>query len=211
MLPRLHHPFLMPTLSLSLTVTHRGHKLKQMVPKPYQMPGSPETWVTWLWALHCLSREELVQSGAPVVQLSIHSRWQPQGGIGTLLMTFVVYMIIIRVAKGGKFGACQMLGFQARTIWFPQAQFTLDLACCCRMSIAQHCHLKQSCSWFQIKTPSKSGSSQESFIGGGMGRATWPLYWLVLCQLDTAGVITEKGASVEEMPPWDPTLRHFLN
>jgi hypothetical protein len=27
------------------------------------------------------------------------------------------------------------------------------------------------------------------------------LYWLVLCQLDTSGVITEKGASVEEMPP----------
>jgi hypothetical protein len=27
------------------------------------------------------------------------------------------------------------------------------------------------------------------------------LYWLVLCQLDTTGVITEKGASVEEMPP----------
>jgi hypothetical protein len=26
------------------------------------------------------------------------------------------------------------------------------------------------------------------------------LYWLVLCQLDTAGVITEEGASVEEMP-----------
>jgi hypothetical protein len=31
-----------------------------------------------------------------------------------------------------------------------------------------------------------------------------------LCQLDTAGVITEKGASVEEMPPWDPAVRHFL-
>jgi hypothetical protein len=30
---------------------------------------------------------------------------------------------------------------------------------------------------------------------------THHLYWLVLCQLDTAGVITEKGASVEEMPP----------
>jgi hypothetical protein len=29
----------------------------------------------------------------------------------------------------------------------------------------------------------------------------WKLYWLVLCQLDTAGVTTEKGASVEEMPP----------
>jgi hypothetical protein len=28
-----------------------------------------------------------------------------------------------------------------------------------------------------------------------------PLYWLVLCQLDTAVVTTEKGASVEEMPP----------
>jgi hypothetical protein len=27
------------------------------------------------------------------------------------------------------------------------------------------------------------------------------VYWLVLCQLDTAGVITEKGASDEEMPP----------
>jgi hypothetical protein len=26
------------------------------------------------------------------------------------------------------------------------------------------------------------------------------LYWLILCQLDTAGVITEKRASVEEMP-----------
>ena len=36
------------------------------------------------------------------------------------------------------------------------------------------------------------------------------LYWLVLCQLDTAGVITEKGASVEEMPR-DPAARHFLN
>jgi hypothetical protein len=37
------------------------------------------------------------------------------------------------------------------------------------------------------------------------------MYWLVLCQLDTAGDITEKGASVEEMPPRDPTVRHFLN
>jgi hypothetical protein len=41
--------------------------------------------------------------------------------------------------------------------------------------------------------------------------ASQALYWLVLCQLDTAGVITEKGASVEEMPPWDPAVRHFLN
>ena len=31
-----------------------------------------------------------------------------------------------------------------------------------------------------------------------------------VCQLDTAGVITEKGASVGEMPPRDPAARHFL-
>jgi hypothetical protein len=29
----------------------------------------------------------------------------------------------------------------------------------------------------------------------------WAMYWLVLCQLDTAGVITEEEASVEEVPP----------
>jgi hypothetical protein len=29
--------------------------------------------------------------------------------------------------------------------------------------------------------------------------------------LTQAGVITEKGASVEEMPPQDPAVRHFLN
>jgi hypothetical protein len=34
---------------------------------------------------------------------------------------------------------------------------------------------------------------------------------IVLASFDTAGVITEKGASVEEMPPSDPTVRHFLN
>jgi hypothetical protein len=37
------------------------------------------------------------------------------------------------------------------------------------------------------------------------------VYWLVLCQLDTAGGITEKGASVGAMPPGDPAVRHFLN
>jgi hypothetical protein len=34
-----------------------------------------------------------------------------------------------------------------------------------------------------------------------LGPSMVALYWLVLCQLDTAGVTTEKGASVEEMPP----------
>jgi hypothetical protein len=28
--------------------------------------------------------------------------------------------------------------------------------------------------------------------------------------LTQAGVITEEGASLEEMPPWDPAVRHFL-
>ena len=41
---------------------------------------------------------------------------------------------------------------------------------------------------------------QVSLWYGGHLLGIW-LYWLVLCQLDTAGVITEKGASVEEMPP----------
>ena len=35
----------------------------------------------------------------------------------------------------------------------------------------------------------------------GLLKGTLGLYWLVLCQLDTAGVTTEKGASVEEMSP----------
>jgi hypothetical protein len=35
----------------------------------------------------------------------------------------------------------------------------------------------------------------------GLVVTTVSLYWLVLCQLDTTGVITEKGTSVEEMPP----------
>jgi hypothetical protein len=38
------------------------------------------------------------------------------------------------------------------------------------------------------------------------------LDWLVLCvDLTQAGVTTEKGASVGEMPPRDPAVRHFLN
>ena len=32
-----------------------------------------------------------------------------------------------------------------------------------------------------------------------------------LVNLTQAGVITEKGASVGEMPPQDPAVRHFLN
>jgi hypothetical protein len=64
--------------------------------------------------------------------------------------------------------------------------------------------------------PLKSGTRQGcllsqylfSIVLEGLVRA---VYWLILCQLDTAGVITEKGASVGEMPPQDPAVRHFLN
>jgi hypothetical protein len=46
------------------------------------------------------------------------------------------------------------------------------------------------------KTPLKTNEDL-----GEMWIPSWFVYCLVLCQLDTAGVITEKGASVEEMPP----------
>jgi hypothetical protein len=39
------------------------------------------------------------------------------------------------------------------------------------------------------------------FLSDFMCKHSHMVYWLVLCQLGTAGVITEKGASVEEMPP----------
>ena len=42
------------------------------------------------------------------------------------------------------------------------------------------------------------GGGDRVFSEGKLGKG---MYWLVLCQLDTAGVITETGASVEEMPP----------
>jgi hypothetical protein len=44
----------------------------------------------------------------------------------------------------------------------------------------------------------EQGGGDRVFSEGKLGKG---MYWLVLCQLDTAGVITEKGASVEEMPP----------
>ena len=38
------------------------------------------------------------------------------------------------------------------------------------------------------------------------------VYWLVLyVNLTQDGVIREKGVSFEEMPPRDPTVRHFLS
>jgi hypothetical protein len=37
------------------------------------------------------------------------------------------------------------------------------------------------------------------------------LNWLVLCVNLTQAGITEKGAPLEEIPMWDPIVRHFLN
>jgi hypothetical protein len=55
-----------------------------------------------------------------------------------------------------------------------------------------------------------SSSLQVALITGVL--ADGEVYWLVLCvNLTQAGVITEMGASVEEMPPRDPAVRHFLN
>jgi hypothetical protein len=48
------------------------------------------------------------------------------------------------------------------------------------------------------RKPEKEIRSQR---GKNHQQNTRDMYWLVLCQLDIAGVITEKGASVEEMPP----------
>jgi hypothetical protein len=42
----------------------------------------------------------------------------------------------------------------------------------------------------------------------GKNRGT--VYWLVLCVNLTQAVITEKGASVEEMSPWDPAFSQLV-
>ena len=39
---------------------------------------------------------------------------------------------------------------------------------------------------------------------------SYPAYWLILCvNLIQARIVREKGGSVEEMPPWDPTVCAF--
>jgi hypothetical protein len=55
----------------------------------------------------------------------------------------------------------------------------------------------------EVRTGSQAGQEAGTDAGAmeGCYLLACFLYWLVLCQLDTAGVITEKGASVEEMPP----------
>jgi hypothetical protein len=62
-----------------------------------------------------------------------------------------------------------------------------------------------------IQWGDRKKSHHRHWVGRYWEKITHLVYWLVLCQLDTAGVITEKGASVEEMPPWDAIVRHFLN
>ena len=48
---------------------------------------------------------------------------------------------------------------------------------------------------------------------GGTSPTEAPFFVLTpaCVKLTQAGVITEKGASLEEMPPRDPAIGHFLN
>ena len=58
-------------------------------------------------------------------------------------------------------------------------------------------YMKGNCDKLQLRFPTNQDLEIEAFLLYFI----YCVYWLVLCQLDTAGVITEKGASVEEMPP----------
>jgi hypothetical protein len=74
--------------------------------------------------------------------------------------------------------------------------------------------LKDWVTWRECKKQVGSRQSLCSFLTEYIhsGTQRWHVYWLVLCvNLTQAGVITEKGASLEEMTAWDPTVRHFLN
>lgn len=57
---------------------------------------------------------------------------------------------------------------------------------------------------------SHSNNSKGQALPPAMDRlGPWELYCLVLCLFATARVIRVEGASVEEMPPLDPTLKAF--
>jgi hypothetical protein len=53
----------------------------------------------------------------------------------------------------------------------------------------------------QARMASTCFTTATGSVGSCEASGANPVYWQVLCQLDTAGVTTEKGASVEEMPP----------
>jgi hypothetical protein len=57
----------------------------------------------------------------------------------------------------------------------------------------------------------KSCSEGREFIPGTENLNKCTCTGLFCVNLTQAGVITEKGASLEEMPPSDPAVRHFLN
>jgi hypothetical protein len=49
----------------------------------------------------------------------------------------------------------------------------------------------------QVRSPYNTNKHDQGFHQFSF----YYVYWTVLCQLDTAGVITEKGASVGEITP----------
>jgi hypothetical protein len=63
---------------------------------------------------------------------------------------------------------------------------------------------KQVCRYFKKKKIRWEIPKQQSSLRASVLASFW-------VNLTPAGVITEKGASVGEMPPRDPAVRHFLN
>jgi hypothetical protein len=54
--------------------------------------------------------------------------------------------------------------------------------------------------WARMEKPQGCSDVLLRIGAGGVGKSS--LYWLVLCvKLTQAAVVTEKGASLEEMPP----------
>jgi hypothetical protein len=65
---------------------------------------------------------------------------------------------------------------------------------------------------FLLPCESKAWCRREAMFTTVTNGLLLPLCTGYFCvNLTQAGVITEKGASVGEIPPWDPTVRHFLN
>jgi hypothetical protein len=78
-------------------------------------------------------------------------------------------------------------------MYLPSLCLSFPSSILCRAGLVERYCLNLVLSWTILVSPFMV---IESFAGYSS-----LVYWLVLCQLDTAGVITEKGASVEEMPP----------
>jgi hypothetical protein len=87
---------------------------------------------------------------------------------------------------------------------------------CPRFSTKSHENQKEpicNIDWIQPEEEGMVSKLLHKVTNDSLRRENWIRSWTgwFCVNLTQAGVITEKGASVEEMPPWDPTVRHFLN